>query len=285
MSREDVFSGLEDVLEPEEREAYVAGANVDEGLVRTILELLFEKPLVKSIAEMRDSKPVHEERVERMTTLLEPYEIENGAALVEGVLLGTRRYLEDMPCGRMNNILIPLMQVLYNRGHNDFFVDYNLLEKPEVEFDPTSHLEGTPENPLRATLARPGKAWFGYRARHCKLKLIGNTEYVGPKAYHTEFIIKGSAEYIGFEAESCTIYLDELVSNYGSLPTGFPPQSCVVYMDEEPESTWSLMRQDFWFYSRSPWKNTLYVYDGEEEKRFLWKTWTQTRWKEVTREE
>lgn len=275
------FEGLGGMLEQPPGEAYEPGHHVDQGLVHKLLE-----PLVNPWPKLNYWEPDALEkdfraRVGRASELLRDEDIPDANALIEQVLLGTTRYIEKMPCGRMEDIIGPLLQVLYDRGHNGFFVDYHLLERPEQEFDPTAHLAGTAKRPLRATLAAPRIGWFGAYTDHCRLRLMGDAEMPGAYAKNSEFDVEGSIAFPGQGAYSCIFKAKGFRKCDSSLPHE-PASSCVVYVQEEPERAilYDLDLQGFFFW-HGAWKNTLYTYEGEETKRFLWKTWKRERWTEV----
>ncbi len=278
-----MFEGLGGILEQPSEESYEPGHPVDPELVKTLLE-----PLVNPWPKLNYREPDALEkdfhaRVGRVSELLRDEDIPDANALIEQVLLGTTRYIEKMPCGRMDDIIGPLLQALYDRGHNDFFVDYHLLERPEQEFDPTAHLAGTAKRQLKATLAAPRTGWFGAYTDHCRLRLIGDAEMAGAYARNSEFEVEGWLDLLGHRADSCVFRVKRFgeYDRYSPISGGHA-RSCVVYVEEEPDSSIlsNLDLQGFFFWEGA-WKNTLYTYEGEETKRFLWKTWKRERWTEV----
>ena len=277
------FEGLGGMLEQPSDEGYEPGHSVDQGLVQRLLEPLTDPRPTTYYREPDALRKAFNERVGRAAGLLHGEEIPDANALIEAVLSGTTRYIENMPCGRMDDIIGPLIQALYTRGHNDFFVDYRLLEKPEQEFDPTSHLAGTANRPLRATVAALRPGWFGAYTDYCTLRLMGDAEMAGAYAKNSEFEIDGSMILPGKRADSCVFRLKRFGKyDKHSSVDHCPPQSCVVYVEEEPDSSLllNLDLQGFFFW-HGAWENTLYAYEGEETKRFLWFEWKKERWKEV----
>ncbi len=108
-------------------------------------------------------------------------------------------------------LFCPVVQALYNQGHNDFTVDlsYYSLGKQDL----ISALHGEEDRPLKLTLNASGFNYFGWLVKHCELTLSGDCLDIACNAENSTFHIHnelGRTLYLGMGAQECDFYIDSL---------------------------------------------------------------------------
>jgi len=165
-----------------------------------------------------------------------------------------------------NYFIDPVLQALYNNGHNDFVLDFNRLP-PTSRILGFQTLRGKDDNLLSVTILGD-VIECGDRVSYCKIEVLGNVGWaVGTMASGCEFVIHGSVRKAGRESVRCKYEL----SDFDPLPRY--SQSDAEYLNNEyhvrapltPSVRKKIFESDFFIM-----KNRLFV------------PRTDTEWEEVT---
>lgn len=103
-----------------------------------------------------------------------------------------------------STLLDPVMQVLYNHGHDELTVNFSLFPPDYLEVG--GKLEGERGRVLRMTY----KGTFedvGFYVKHVRLELYGTSKWAGPNAHSSEFILHEPVRFLGLNADGCTYHL------------------------------------------------------------------------------
>ena len=135
----------------------------------------------------------------------------------------------------LNDLLDPLVQLLYERGHNDFHLDLMILQ-----FDPSSlggSLCGSKKRPLVLT-CQGNFQYFGNHVTDCDLRLLGDMKYnwhggTGNGAVRSKFSLQGkTSRSIGRNALLCSFTLPTL-THFCRLYKDAPDEEQPVIIDLE----------------------------------------------------
>lgn len=124
-------------------------------------------------------------------------------------------------------LIEPVLQALYNLGHNNLIVDPMHLPYPPT--DMASYLHGEPGNPIAFSYNGPVD-WLGNNARHCRIQTGGGVRALGKNA------------------ESSTFYVTAPITGWTANP------------EEMKEDRDDIICLPLEFFARG---NTLFVSDGE----------------------
>ena len=103
-----------------------------------------------------------------------------------------------------STLLDPVMQVLYNHGHNGLAIDFSLFPPDYLEVGGT--VEGEEGRVLRMTY----KGTFedvGFYVKHVRLELYGTSRWAGANAQFSEFILHDPVTFMGTNASDCTYHI------------------------------------------------------------------------------
>ncbi len=103
-----------------------------------------------------------------------------------------------------STLLDPVMQALYNQGHNDLTIDFSLFPQDYLEVG--GKLEGKEDRALRMTYTGTFKD-VGFHVKHVRLELYGTSKWVGFHAHSSEFILHDRAPRLGWRGSGCTYHL------------------------------------------------------------------------------
>lgn len=175
-------------------------------------------------------------------------------ALIEAVI-HRLSLASDLDRSDTEDLLDPLVQALYEAGHNNFAVDLTPLHWPE---SCAMYLSGTQERPLVASYA--GKV---SRVASCcssvdlTFHIEGYVQTIGQQSKDSRMVMRARCGSVGWKAESCEF---TLLGRMGSI-NPYENHGCVFRTDNTELVEVEL--DDFWeqgFFSRG---NTLYVPDGK----------------------
>lgn len=205
-----------------------------------------------------------------------PDSISDADAFLDAVVLGLERagardhdiHSGPGPVLRMSDILDPLVQALYDAGHNDFTVDLTPLG-PDAVHGVGIGLAGTPEEPLSASYVYRdgGLTGFGNYMSDCRLVLQGDIAWhgfylhCGRGAFNADLAFLGKdCGAIGYGALSSSFTLKRLHDSGDSLGIMATAEDCSYNVGIEPsEDHLTVLKRDG-FFGRWPNKkgNRLY---------------------------
>ncbi len=256
MSRKDIFDGIEDTLTPEEREHYEPGVV---GFDLALVEHLVDRFISTKMKTHYNRLSSEVSYLKGILPTADDEEFKPNAFLDEIVA----RMNERLPPSRIrstNRLFDPLIQALYENGHNDFVLDLMPLQfKAEDALFPiyrlADNLEGTCERPLSISY-RAHTEEFAMWVRFCDIQLDGHTSEGGYCAYKSTLAFNGKVKTPGCHAEESVLHLEEMDSQViistdctyhaHSIPKGFP---------EDHYGTWQ------WFFEQG--NILVYLKDGE----------------------
>ncbi len=233
MSR-DLFSeeGL-DLTFSGEREHYEPGKDgFDRGLVDVFVGMYLDD--LRRLVGTHQHKKLFKENVERFTVILDDIvDSEFNAnifidAVVDGIALRLDEEGSENKLTNLGQLVDPLVQSLYNLGHNNFAIDgYSL---PCYPTSLGSYLMGTKKAPL-VVAYRADTGFFGHKVRNCSLTLVGNVFRAGAHSHDSEFHFEGDSQQVGYYSSNCSFY----VKGMQFLPRGIDspetPRECEFYVD------------------------------------------------------
>lgn len=111
-------------------------------------------------------------------------------------------------------LIEPMLQALYNLGHNSLIVDPMHLPYPPT--DMASYLHGEPGNPLAFSYNGP-VGWLGNNARHCRIKTGGYVKVLGKDAEDSTFYVKARIRRWTASPEELKDEMEDIIY----LPLGF----------------------------------------------------------------
>ncbi len=132
----------------------------------------------------------------------------NANLFLDAVVRGIGEHLEESGCESrltyLGHLLDPLVQALYDLGHNDFTIDCDAL--PCYPDSLGYYLGGEESRRLRAAYrADPG--YFGHKTAHCDLTLVGNAFRLGTFSKWSGFSIEGEAHQVAHYSSHCSYRL------------------------------------------------------------------------------
>jgi len=262
----DLLDGLEGLELSDESETYEAGLEYEhQGLAGRIVDDWVERRF-KEIGYDGIGKHV---LIPLYESLLEPIENFAHRPFLDAVV--TSLWMREpegsfLRIAMAKHLIDPLIQALYNLGHNDF--DLTLppyLDKPLGYSLGT--LKGTRGRPLELTVRTPFIQQLGCGAQYCKITLHGNAEYPGSGfARYSEFICEDAVEGVGkYPVEYCTFRVptSDCISHVGDAKHSQFYVSERVSMNE-----WLRFKQGSLFKDSDTfcdsYRNRLFEPDGKE---------------------
>lgn len=239
-----MFEGLEGAVRPEDSGSYTPG---EQGFDPESLDGVM-RPYTWGILPSNWNISV-----EMLRPLVEGGKVASADAFLDAVV-GRINSLEPGHLTGISRLLDPLVQALYDCGHNCFRLD--LGEQFNWSWDLMSHLRGSEQRPLAVSCVVDVWRGFGLDARYCCLELTGNCAEGGQGSEHSVFRFSGLVKTAGRASGSCSYTLDSARSIKGhALPRGSE-----VYVRQEPEE-WHLDRlAKSGFFNRG---NRLYLLESD----------------------
>ena len=165
----------------------------------------------------------------------------------------TVRNAENFSLARMDTLFSPLVQALYDLGHNGFSIDVFPLS--QIPYRMASYLSGTEDNPLK--LSYNGRAWsFGQYPTYCQLECFGEVYHMaGNKARDSEVVLHNPPEGMGDLALDTKFFLHG-VDDIAIPQRIYPPRLELVLKMGSSED--KITVQNTFFKNR----NSIYIPDG-----------------------
>ncbi len=163
-----------------------------------------------------------------------------------------------------------LLQALYNVGFNDFHITLNSLATPLTHA--AYRLEGTEENPLKATYVGDVSNYFGNTNKHCNLTLLGKALGFASESQNCMYTLEGATNSFGGGSSYCEFHLPDMKScltGLSGVNKSYFPTDCSVHVHSPPDlfdraAPLVLYREDFYRH-----RNRLHV----KMKDSSWKEW------------
>ncbi len=207
------FEGLEGLRQQEAGPGYDAPAGrVEAGLAGVIIENAFSTHYPKA----RNGQDGLTMRAESLRTALESG---HGTAfdpdiLLDEVIAEVHRMdsLTDFEQTYWTSYLLdPLVQALYDMGHNCFLIDLAALGNQEclaIHLTGAIHdFAGNAAAPLTATYLTDSVTVFATDVRNCRLTLKGNASYAGASSSLSDLTLLASVGTCGIDAANCSFTL------------------------------------------------------------------------------
>ncbi len=233
------FEGLADAVRQEEAEAYEPGlAGFGHGLVENVADFYMGK--VEENESRGGGMPTRRQHLyafRKMLGDIPPGEF-NANLFIDAVLSSILERLSESPfddimanLDYLGEFLDPLVQHLYNQGHNEFSIDLTRMEKypPSV----ATEIRGTKKRPLRLT-CHGELYFFGSDSRHCVLTNQGNVFYCGDYASSCDIRIFGKAANAALMANGSAFTLADhkVLYNFEGQTLSLP-EDCTFYISKE----------------------------------------------------
>ena len=228
-------------------------------------EAVLNEELVKEILESHFRGTLHEIKprlandirweAEHLESLLDSIDKESQAQLlVDSLVTGLELNGEQYP----SLLLSPLVQALYNKGHNNLKID--LAQFQDGSYRLAHGLKGKEGELLRLTISCPQVLDMGERLEHCHLTFSGHSFSLGYLCKNSILEQSGRTGHVGRYAKDCSITTDSV---YQADGLGLAAESSQIYISK-------MSQQDLHpflhpeFFTKG---NTLYVLDESGEWR------------------
>ena len=219
------FEGLEGAVRPEDSGSYTPG------------EQWFDPAALDAVIQPYTWGILPREwniAVEMLRPLVEGDRVASPDAFLDAVV-GRINSLEEGRHAGISRLLDPLVQALYDCGHNCFRLD--LSDSHQWAWDLMSHLHGSEQRPLSVSCVVDIGKTFGLDTRYCSLELTGSCDEGGGGSEHSVFSFSGKVKTAGRKSASCSYTLDSARAiQCHALPCGSE-----VYVRDEPDE-WHLDR-------------------------------------------
>ncbi len=159
----------------------------------------------------------------------------------------------------LTELMSPMLQALYNRGHNDFVIDFALysLDRPVLATTLAHDLKAEPDRRLKAMFLGIDVTMFAQYVENCDLVLDGEVYHLGNDSTDSKFTVTKQVHLVplGQWASGCEFRL-------------YQPDYCESMLSEyilgelQPEEPALKFLENHGFWKRN---NTLYVPDDSEE--------------------
>ncbi len=248
------FEGLEGRTHPQEGEQYEPGvAGCDPRLADEAVECYLRgrigdhhNRLSSGVRMLMEMLPTAEDTAFRPNSFLDEVIARLGERSPAASLAAIGCFLD------------PLVQALYENGHNSFLVDLAPLQDREGPLVTprklAENLEGTQDRPLEATY-RCHAEDFADWVRFCALSLDGNAGLAGYGAYGSEFVLAGTVKMPGYFAEQSIFHLEMADQHL------IHSADCTYYAKSIPEDI--PFTHDAWKYFFSQGNTLVYLDCGE----------------------
>ena len=207
------FEGLEGILPAGEREQYEPGLPgvVGRGWIEPLIDAYLRGEFSMDY-DYRREDAVKDIRAE-LEGVAHHGEFDANRFL-DTLLLRTSLTMEEKSILTLATLMNPLLQALYELGHNGFMLD--MREMPFVN-SIANGLQGTPERPLELSLigmwTSDAFEWpclvhdIGSRTEHCIITMQGDVNMIGRESIRSEYIIDGAVYHLGIDGAQCTYRL------------------------------------------------------------------------------
>ncbi len=235
---------------------------------------------IESQEEEYNSLAFFEQCTEELSCVLTPHFEEQLDSQSFLDTLITRLMTSQKKPSVISSLFSPLIQVIYEQGHNHFCLEFSCLNRPY--WDVLDYLHGSEDRPLELAFNNTLRVVrFGTYASHCQLNLSGDICIVGGHASYSEFTYTNrsplgdvstvvSGDYndlktetlpcmIGSHSDHCAFKLPNYVS--ASIIPDHPSPSDIYIQLTRPDGTLDLCRVTWNFFKN---ENKLYVSDGED---------------------
>ncbi len=202
------------------KDIYAAVGNSPQGIAARLLPCHQREGFYRE----RTQQPVVAMRAERLSRLLPDGEFDANA-LLDTVIGGLSQrdyhdsfaYFVGEPHLDLSDLIDPLVQALYDRGHNDFVLDLTPLIDDEPSVNSIAFgLKGSKERPL-SLVCKGETAFFGGYVSDCRLRLDGDMSHdnshggAGMGALRSDITAEGRlAPRTALGAEQCSFTLSSL---------------------------------------------------------------------------